>query len=160
MQFFTRAWAMGEFSDEAYESVIENYQASIAALDEGDAVRRFATSVSLNDAWIDRVEFAANDIILMLLTGDLQRGYWHTKLIYQNARVTTGAEALELATKDRPTEIWQDEFVRIDAHMEHRFLLVAPGHSDDRGEVHVAFSGFAFSETAAAGRYLPPVGCA
>jgi hypothetical protein len=38
--------------------------------------------------------------------------------------------------------------------MVHRFLLVKPGTTEDRGEVHIAFDEFAFSEAPAAGRML------
>lgn len=157
MEYFTRAWAIGELSDEEYDKVIPAYQANIAALDHDTAVWRFATTIGLNDAFIDRVSIESGDVRLRLLTGDRQRGYWHTDITYRNARVILGHDALVKAVQDRPTEIWYDEFTGMAGAMFHRFLLVQPGGIEDRGEVHIEFTDFDFSETPAQGRELPPL---
>ena len=115
---------------------------------------RFANTISLNDAYVDRLNCSDDVLSLRLLTGDLQRGYWHTLIRYAGGRIVAGREALERAVADRPTEIWYDEFSVASTRMVHRFLLVKPNTTEDRGEVHIEFSELSFSETAAAGRVL------
>lgn len=156
MEYFTREWALGELSDEEYETVLRTYQASIDAFDHSSTVWRFATTVGLNDAWVDRVEAETGDVRLRLLTGDLQRGYRHTELMYRNARVVYGRDALIQAVNNRPTEIWCDEFSGTMPNMVHRFILVEANGVADRGEVHIEFSDFDFSEAPAMSRELPP----
>ena len=81
MEYFTRAWALGDLSDEEFEKVEERYRTYLGSLDQGGPVFRFATSVSLNDAYVDGLKHSEGALSLRLLTGDLQRGYWHTELI-------------------------------------------------------------------------------
>lgn len=156
MDYFTRAWALGDLSDDEADKVVRAYRDYLSALDRQSTVWRFASSVSLNDAWIENVEFEDGAISLRLLTGDLQRGYRHTALRYFGGRVTAGLDALKQAVTDRPTEIWYDEFAGAPPHIAHRFLLVNADGVHDRGEVHIAFDDFSFTETAAAGRVLGP----
>ncbi|HRO32392.1 MAG TPA: hypothetical protein PLQ03_03180 [Brevundimonas sp.] len=157
MEYFTRAWALGDVSDEEWDKVESAYRAYIDTLDQGSAVWRFATTIGLNDAFVDRVIEDVGDIRLMLLTGDLQRGYWHTKITYKNARLILGRGALAQAVQNRPTEIWHDEFSGLGSEMVHRFLLVQPNGTEDRGEVHILFTDLEFSEVPARGRELPPL---
>lgn len=157
MDYFTRAWALGDLSDEEFDGVEQRYREYIASLDPNGPVRRFATTVSLNDAYVDRLTYSDGDLSLRLLTGDLQRGYWRTLLRYSGGRIVAGREALESAVAVRPTEIWYDEFAAAPPRMVHRFLLVKPDTTEDRGEVHIEFDGFLFSETPAVGRVLEGV---
>lgn len=157
MEYFTRAWAIGELSDEEYDRVLPAYNAYIDALDHNTAVWRFATTVGLNDAFVDRADIESGDVRLRLLTGDLQRGYWHTEITYRNARVTFGQDALTQAMANPTTEIWYDEFSGFASEMAHRFLFVKTGGTEDRGEVHIEFTGFEYSETPAQDREFPPL---
>lgn len=157
MEHFTRAWALGDLSDDEADNVADAYRAYIDTLDPDSAVWRFATTIGLNDAFVDRANTASGDIRLRLLTGDQQRGYRHTEITYKNAAVVFGQEALALAVQNRPTEIWYDEFAGVGTDMVHRFLLVQPGGTEDRGEVHIQFAGFEFSEIPALSRELPPL---
>ena len=157
MEHFTRAWALGDVSDDEAAKVESAYRAHIDALDQGSAVWRFATTIGLNDAFVDRAITDSGDIRLRLLTGDQQRGYWHTEITYKNARLVFGHDALSQAVQNRPTEIWYDEFSGVGAEMVHRFLLVQPSGTEDRGEVHIQFRDLEFSETPAQGRELPPL---
>ncbi len=157
MEYFTRAWATGELSDEEYEGVEARYRTYIETLDPASAVRRFATTVGLNDAYIDRVDASLGDVRLRLLTGDQQRGYRHTEIIYRGARVSFGEPALKQAVEKRPTEIWYDEFSESELKMLHRFLLVQADGDEDRGEFHIEFAAFDFQETPADKRELPAI---
>lgn len=154
MEYFTRAWALGDLSDEEFENVGERYRNFIGSLDENEPIWKFATTVSLNDAYVDRLDVSDGAFSLRLLTGDLQRGYWHTLIRYDGGSIVEGLGAIERALAVRPTEIWYDEFSDCSSRMAHRFLLVKPGTTDDRGEVHIEFDRFSFSETRATGRFL------
>lgn len=154
MEYFSRAWALGDLSDEEFERIEERYGEYIESLDPDGPVRRFATTISLNDAYVDRLNYSDGILSLRLLTGDMQRGYWHTLIRYSGGSIVHGRDALEQAVAVRPTEIWYDEFSSAPPRMVHRFLLVKPNTSEDRGEVHVEFEGFSFSETRAAERIL------
>lgn len=155
MEYFTRAWAIGELSDDEWDKVLPAYQAYIDTLDHNSAVWRFATTVGLNDAIFDRMDIGSGDVRLQLLTGNLQRGYFHTAITYRNANVTIGQDALAQAVENPTTEIWYDEFSGCTSGMVHRFLLVETGGTEDRGEVHITFTSFEFCETPAPGRELP-----
>jgi len=154
MEHFTRAWALGDLSDEEFEKVRARYQRYVRSLDEDGPVWRFTTSISLNDAYVDRLNSSDSALSLRLLTGDFQRGYWHTLIRYGGGRIVLGQDVLDRALTVRPTEIWYDEFSAAPPRMVHRFLLVKPGTTEDRGEVHIEFEEFAFSETPAVGRVL------
>jgi len=157
MEYFTRAWALGDLSDEEFEKVEERYRTYLGSLNQGGPVFRFATSVSLNDAYVDGLKHSEGALSLRLLTGDLQRGYWHTLLRYGGGRIVLGGDALEQALTVRPTEILHDEFSAAPPRMVHRFMLAKPDTTEDRGEVHIEFDDFAFSEIRAVGRSLEEV---
>ncbi|MDO8378632.1 hypothetical protein [Phenylobacterium sp.] len=154
MEYFTRGWASGDLSDEECGEIEARYRTYVASLDQGGQVWRFATSISLNDAYVDRLDHSEGVLSLRLLTGDLQRGYWHTLIRYGGGRIVLGQKALEGALEMRPTEIWCDEFSGAPPRMAHRFLLVKPGTTEDRGEVHIEFDEFAFTESPAGRRLL------
>ncbi|WP_425994133.1 hypothetical protein [Caulobacter sp. DWR1-3-2b1] len=154
MEYFSRAWALGDLSDEESDRVEELYREYIGSLDPDGHVRRFATTINLHDAYVDRLSYSDGALSLRLLTGDMQRGYWHTLIRYSGGNIVQGRDALEQAMAVRPTEIWYGEFSSAPPRMVHRFLLVKANTSEDRGEVHVEFEGFSFSETQAAGRSL------
>lgn len=156
MEHFTREWASGDLSDQDFDAIAANYSAYLGALEPESAVAKFATSISLHDAWIDRVEQNCDALALTLLTGDLQRGYWFTTLRYQGPKVLAGLAALQEAARRRPTEIWYDEFGGSPPSV-HRFLLVEPGGTADRGEVHIEFAGFEVSQRSAGDRALEPI---
>lgn len=157
MDYFTRAWALGDLPDEEFDKIDERYRNYLRSLDQDGSVFRFATSISLNDAYVDRLNYSEGALSLRLLTGDLQRGYWRTLLRYGGGRIVLGRDAIEQALTVRPTEIWYDEFSPATPRMVHRFLLVKPDTTEDRGEVHIEFDEFAFSEIRAVGRSLEEV---
>ncbi|MFA4893101.1 hypothetical protein [Brevundimonas sp.] len=157
MEHFTRAWALGDLSDDEAAKVESAYRTYIDTLDHGSAVRQFATTIGLNDALVDRAIIDSGNVRLRLLTGDQQRGYWHTEITYKNARIVFGQDALAQAVQNRPTEIWYDEFSGGEPEMVHRFLLVQPSGTEDRGEVRIEFTDLKFSETPAQDRHLPPL---
>lgn len=82
MDYFKRAWALGDLSDEEFERVEERYRDHIGSLDENGPARQFASTISLNDAYLDGLDHRDGTVSLRLLTGDLRRGYWHTVIHY------------------------------------------------------------------------------
>ena len=85
MDFFTRAWASGELSDNEFDRVLADYQTYLGSLDSNSSAYRFATSIGLNTAWVDRFSVNSDQLSIRLLTGDLQRGYWLTSISYEGA---------------------------------------------------------------------------
>lgn len=86
MQFFTLEWATGDQDD---GDPVAEYSQFLSTLDKDSAVYTFATSVSLNDAIIEHAVFeqASKRLKLVLLTGDLQIGYWRTEIQYTHATI-------------------------------------------------------------------------
>lgn len=158
MKYFTEAWASGELEEDAYAAVIPQYNDDLAAAFEMDsAVRRFAESVGLNDAYLDRLTInrATASCRLLLLTGSLQIGYWHTELIYRGVSRIEGEPSLRAALTVRPTEIWYDEFRREGDEICHAVLLAPHGSGfDSAGEFGIWFREFDCVQTPAADRAL------
>jgi len=157
MQYFTAAWATGGLDDADLEKAVERYNEHVSAFDQQGQVYSLATTVSLHDAYLDRlvVDSATGLIELLLLTGDLQVGYWRTTLSYRSARIADGQTVLAHALSRRPTEIWYDEFANNLEGMSHSFLL-APRTRAMRslGEFRIDFQGFSFSQAKADARIL------
>ena len=152
MQYYTFDWATG--TDETEPG--PRYKNFLGTLDPHGRVYRFAVTIGLNDAYLDRIDFdsASGDLRLLLLTGDLQVGYWHTELIYTGAVLENEAE-LKTALTARPTEIWYDEFSRRDEKLRHSFLLVPENTRKPRDrQFHIAFETFDYSQRQADGRSL------
>ncbi len=137
MKYFTFELATGD-SDLDWDEVIQSYNRSLESFGQASSVWQFARSISLNDAYIDRVIYNpdSKELKLLLLTGDLQVGYWRTEFVYSGARILN-LPVLQLALTQRPTEIWYDEFTQENDRSSHSFLL-AP--KETRGAVAQEFS--------------------
>lgn len=158
MKYFTAEWASGDLGEAEWGAVIPLYNRDlIEAFDADDTVRQFAEHVGLNDAYVDRIEWdaPARSLKLLLLTGSLQVGYWHTELIYRGVSAINGEDVLRAALAIRPSEIWYDEFYRDGDVVVHGFLL-APRGSDlqSAGEFAIRFSEFDCTQSRASGRNL------
>jgi hypothetical protein len=155
MQYFTFGWAMGEIEDEL---VIERYNASLDALDLESQLKIFATTNSLNDAYIDRVHYerSSGELKLLLLTGDLQVGYWHTELSYTHAQIENdGVLRHALMRREEPCEIWYDEFVPSSDRWAHNFLLAPDDLRNAKVmEFRIVFEQFSYTQIAAERRKL------
>lgn len=144
MRFFTVEWAEGALDDHAFDAVIADYDAHISGFDRTSSVWQFATTVSLNDAWLDKVVVAGREIRLTLLTGDMQVGYWRTEITYTGASII-GEDTLRCALRTRPSEVWYDEF---STQFTHGFLLAHPsGRAKAVGEFAIMFDGFGYTQT-------------
>jgi hypothetical protein len=161
MKYFTREWAGGQLDDETYEQVLPRYNEYLDTLDQNGAIWRFATTVGLNDAYLDQVKFDrhAQRLKLLLLTGDNQVGYWRSELIYSGVHSVEGEEVLKKALSERPSEIWYDEFAGRLPSMSHAFLMVPNrrGSLDSAGEFRIVFDDFDYIQTFAGERRLHTV---
>lgn len=114
--------------------------------------------MGLNDAYVDRVvlDRKSGDLKLLLLTGSIQVGYWRSELRYSGAKITVGEDVLKAALKNRPTEIWYDEFTIGNDGCGHAFLLAPPSGlaGVSQGEFRIVFEGFDYTQTLASDRVL------
>jgi hypothetical protein len=160
MQFFTEPWLSGDLDGDEELNVIEQYHDHLATFDRDGQLYRLATTISLHDAYLDRltIDNAAGRIDLLLLTGDLQVGYWRTMLSYSSARIATGKSTLSRGLSSRPTEILYDEFTRTAEGLSHGFL-VAPRRRTQLsgGEFRIDFQDFSFRQEPADGRSLATI---
>lgn len=158
MKYFTEAWASGDLPETESAPVFDIYARDLsAAFEAGSSIRRFVENVGLNDAYIDRVSFdrKAGSLDLLLLTGSLQVGYWHTRISYRGVSEVFGEPILKAALSTRPTEIWYDEFRREGDDIVHAILLTPRGASiRSAGEFAVRFQHFDYSQTPATDREL------
>ncbi|WP_341911937.1 hypothetical protein [Ferrovibrio terrae] len=157
MQYFTSEWVRGILTDAESEAVVARYNRYLSTLDRSSAVWRFATSVSLNDAYLDRLIFDSRkgNLQLLLLTGDLQVGYWHTRLVYAGATIDCGMTLLRDSLSRRPAEILYDEFSGEAGRMSHGFLLKpAFNMLTEADEVRISFKEFSYTQVAAESRSL------
>ncbi|MUO79360.1 hypothetical protein GOZ78_17360 [Agrobacterium vitis] len=157
MQFFTSEWATGDQDD---GDPVAEYTRFLSTLDKDSAVYTFATSVSLNDAIIEHAVFeqASKSFKLVLLTGDLQIGYWRTKIQYTDATLI-GREILAEALHEHPSEIWYDEFFSNSDRLSHSLLLVPRSVRLSDGlsqEFSVQFTSFSYTQHAVANREITP----
>jgi len=157
MDYFTHEWARGDVDDVTYDDVLDRYRRFVGSLDQSTKVGQFANEVSLNTAHIDHALYDGGHqrLELTVLNGDLQIGYWRTRLIYTGARLS-GEDVLRRALARRPTEVWYDEFSQSGAGMKHSFLLepLAGRQMAFGGEFSVAFDVFAFEQQSAPDRRL------
>ena len=158
MQYFTAEWASGDLSDHEVAQVLKQYNEYLGTLHQRSAAWRFATTISLNDAYLDRVLYdrSKGSLRLSLLTGDNQVGYWMTELHYSGAGIAAGEEILRLGLSKRPSEIWYDEFTGSPNASSHAFLLAPYDGQGFRspGEFRITFESFDFTQKPAAVRQL------
>jgi hypothetical protein len=107
--------ASGDLSDDEAAQVLKQYNEYLGTLDQRSAAWRFATTISLNDAYLDRVlsDRSKGSLRLTLLTGDKQVGYWMTELHYSGAEIAAGEEILKLGLSKRPSEVWHVRKLRL-----------------------------------------------
>lgn len=165
MKYFTEAWAWGDDETDDQDLIARYNRDLEAAFGRETRVWRFATTIGLNDAYVDRVvlDRRATELRLLLLTGSLQVGYWRTELIYSGLRALEGEAVLRAALSNRPTEVWYDEFLREGPAMKHAFLLApsdeafGSGRSANGGlgaEFSFVFDRFDYTQQEANGREL------
>lgn len=149
MRYFTKQFALGELGLKEEERIVAGYQEYLNALSKNGDVWRLVSTISLHDAYLDRVvvDRSTNKICLSLITGNRQAGYWLTELHYSSARITSGLEVLRQALANRPSEILYDEFSGAPEPVSHTFLFAPKSKRIEHfGEFNIAFSQLSFSQ--------------
>lgn len=125
MLYFTRAWANGEFDDEAADRVAKGYHDRLATLAPRmpQALRTLALDVQVHDAIIDQVRWhpAAGELTLTLATLTDEGEYRAVRLTYRGALLgEQRLETLRAAAWDRRTMILEQE---VDTDNEEGLLI-------------------------------------
>jgi hypothetical protein len=123
MKFFTREWASGELSDDDFESAADRYTQHLRELNLPSNVRALAAT-NLHDGQVKSVLYAPRELLVSLMTGDLQRGYFETTISYGDP-VTWGATItlLEFAAAGADIEALEHELDRLEGRFVHSILF-------------------------------------
>jgi hypothetical protein len=123
MKFFTPEWASGQLSDDEFDAAPSQYSVHLANLQlpgEAEALSR----TNLHDALVVAVRSSADALALVLVTGDLQRGYFETTIIYTGSeRSSVTLSLLERSVGNTEVEVIADEVDRGEGHFLHRLLF-------------------------------------
>jgi hypothetical protein len=142
MRWFTRDWATGVLSDEEWSRRRQEYADHLNRIgaDLRDGAEELVATVNLHDAQVKEWRYApGTEFVMIVLAGDLQRGYEWLTLRYAGAEMI-GASEDDLRgwnLDGAGSEIICDEIDRVSGHYEHR-LLIWP-----RGEFGLRFSALA-----------------
>jgi hypothetical protein len=129
MKFFTRAWAVGELSDAAFNETIAEYERHLDGLAPRlpATIRCLARELNLHDGLIRRAVYdrSGRELRLELRCGDNQMGYFDLDLMYFGAILDQAdITALQGAARDSETEVWYDEVdLAGDGAFLHRVLF-------------------------------------
>jgi len=158
MKFFTREWAEGLLTDDEAANRAKDYRAHLAAVFHNLplAAQELASEISIHDGLIRRVEVnrSSGSVLLQLLCGDQQVGYFDLDLLYTGGDVASlDTETLARLSRDRRSEALYDELDRLDAStFEHRILFYP------NGEVAITFRQLTISRKPRADRSLEFLG--
>ena len=153
MRFFPHDW--GSESDDATEAVFTAYNTFLKSIlgPVGSKIRDFHASQSLNTNFLDKIQVrpSSKEVALILVSGDLQRGYSLLTIRYKNAVLTETEHTVRQAFNFRNAEIRYDEFDLASGNNSlcvHRFLLW-PKHL---GEFAISFDDFEVEQKPMASR--------
>jgi hypothetical protein len=135
MQWFTREWREGALSDEEWQRRLDDYAIHSAALRiHLPPEQTWLLDLDLHDGQVQSWQQSDGQFAMVLLTGDLQRGYRLTSLHYFDAHLTDAdnEDLNELLLGGR-SELLCDEVSQVGELLEHRFLF------DPMGEFGVKF---------------------
>ena len=124
------------------ENVTSEYLCLVNAASDrcGIALSDFVREFDLRGALIDRfiLQGDETELILDLVTGDKQRGYFALSLVYTDRSYLYSGEDLGTALDFRSTRVRFDEFdLDSGGKLHHRFLL----WPKSRGEIDIQFAG-------------------
>jgi hypothetical protein len=124
MRFFTRQWAAGELSDEAFEAAPGAYALYLASL-ELPADVALLSRVDLHDGRVLDVDVEAGSVAIRLRCGDLQRGYSDVRIGYGRVALDAELQALLIGAAKSREEVLYDELDCVDGVFQHRWLLAS-----------------------------------
>jgi hypothetical protein len=123
MKFFTKAWATGELPDEEFEAAIplyRTYVASLALPDDAGALE----ATNIHDGMLERLNCTTSELSLVLITGDLQHGYFDTTITYlTNGLAASTVESLRSFVGRTDEELIYAEVDREGTDFVHRLLF-------------------------------------
>jgi hypothetical protein len=122
MQFFTPEWATGELSEDEYEATPRRYADHVASLKLPENILELAET-SLHDGLVERIVETPGELSVILITGDLQRGYWETTITYTEPLAWGAAVAFLqsiAANADADADALEHEVDRLDDRFIHR----------------------------------------
>lgn len=128
MKFFDHDWMNGTLSDAEYEERIQQYNAHIELIRASlpQSLLTLSQSGVLHDALVEaiRVDNKHNLLLIELLGGNVQAGYWELHLRYGGFDLDDASRVtLQNATSDPATELLYDELdLCKDGRFEHRLL--------------------------------------
>jgi hypothetical protein len=126
MRFFTREWAAGELSDEAFEATPGAYAMYLASL-ELPAEVALLSRTDLHDGRVLDVDVdgGARSLAVRLRCGDLERGYSDVRIVYGQVALDASSQAVMLGAAASREQVLYDEVDCVDGVFQHRWLLAS-----------------------------------
>ena len=158
MRFLTPDWHRGNLTDEEAERVEAQYAAHRAALAQSASgpLREIASGPSLHDALVVSVEVnrSTRTVVLQLIAGDRQRGYFERKITYEGVDPDhLDTQTLAIIARDPATELLYDEVDRLESGSYSHDLLFWPHYR----EVLFRFDRIQVSDAPRTDRKRPPL---
>ncbi len=134
MRWFTREWVDGDVTDEEQERRISAYEAHVAHVRPSLAhgAEQLLDAVNLHDALLRFWRYEPGvELLLEVVTGDLQVGYEDVQLRYGSAEIDSDtAQVLESLRGRKGVEMLYDEVdVTPDGRYEHRIIAWPTGEA-------------------------------
>jgi hypothetical protein len=131
MRFLTPDWHRGNLSDEEADRIEAQYAAHRAAFAQSapGPLRAIVSGPSLHDALVESVEVnrSQRTVVLRLLAGDQQRGYFGRKITYEDVGLERlDAHALAVIARDPESELLSDEVDALGPGLYSHALLFWP----------------------------------
>ncbi|HSQ31342.1 MAG TPA: hypothetical protein VLN49_15915 [Gemmatimonadaceae bacterium] len=135
MRFLTPDWHRGELTDEEADRVEAQYAAHRAAFAQSapGPLREIASGSSLHDAIVVSVEVtrSTRTVVLRLLAGDQQRGYFERKITYEGVELDhLDTQALAAIARDPASELLSDELDALGSGLYSHDLLFWPHYRE------------------------------
>lgn len=158
MRFLTPAWHRGDLTDDEAERVAAQYsthRAEFAASVSGP-LKDLAAGPYLHDALVVHADVnrSTRTVVLRLLVGDQQRGYFERTMRYEDVDLEQlSTQSLAVIARDPATELLYDEVDAIERGRYSHTFLFWPNYR----ELSFHFARVHVSDIARADRTLPPL---
>jgi hypothetical protein len=158
MRFLTSDWHRGNLTDEEADRVGAQYAAHRAAFAESASgpLKEIASGPSLHDALVVSVEVKRSErtVVLRLLAGDQQRGYFERTITYQGVDLDhLDTQTLAAIARDPASELLYDEVDALGSGLYSHDLLFWPHYR----EILFRFYRIQVSDVARTVRSWPPL---
>ena len=135
MRFLTPEWHRGDLPDEEADRVATQYAAHRAAFAQSVSgpLREIASGPSLHDALVVSVEVnrSKRTVVLRLLAGDQQRGYFERTIRYEAVDLDRlDTQLLAVIARDPASELLYDEVDALGSGLYSHNLLFWPQYRE------------------------------